>query len=126
MSTIPRDDPSPPPALGLAGPVRVLCQLVGLGLVLVGTYYAIDVFHAIGAVVKDFKNLEGPAATMAEIIDAKHMNLRINGEDFAAGRSAAAGGVFMWYGLWAWIALAIIAAGGRLLYWTFQNPDRKK
>jgi hypothetical protein len=99
---------------------------VGLGLVLAGTYYALDVFHAIGSIVRDFKNLEAPAATMAEIIDAKRMTVKLHGEEFAVGRSAAAGGVFMWYGLWAWIALAIIGAGGRLLYWTFQDPSRKK
>lgn len=103
---------------------RFVAQLIGLGLVLTGAYYALDVFQAVGVLVRDPKGLEGPTAAMATVIDAERLAVKLGDQSVAPGKWAALGCLFGWYVLWCWIPLAIIGAGGRVLYWTMTNPAK--
>jgi hypothetical protein len=61
---------------------------------------------------------------MAKTIDAEHLAVDMGEQTIAPGRLLAMLILLLWYLLWAWIPLATLGAGGRLLYWTFRLGNK--
>jgi hypothetical protein len=98
---------------------RVACQGVGLLLVAMGACYAISVFSTVGAILKNPQGLQAPVEAMAATIHADELKVTVGESSIAPGHVVALLLVLLWHMFWAWIPLALLAAGGRLLYWTF-------
>jgi hypothetical protein len=98
----------------LAG-ARVFTLIVGVVLILVGVVYAVQVFLTVGSLLKDPGGLAAPVKAVEKVISAENLALNVNGQPVAFGGVVALLLMFLWYAFWAWIPLAIIAAGGRLV-----------
>lgn len=122
--------------------VRLVCQLTGLVLIAVGVIYLLDVFAFVREVFSNPTALEERTAKFAKLIDADKMifrqappqNVPANPaapaeappapaaeEGFPVGKSVALGMAFCWHLLFFWIPWAILAAGGKLIYWTLAD-----
>ncbi len=109
------DRSASPLDLVMAG-ARMLTLLAGVVLILVGVVYAVQVFLAVGSLLKDpAAGLEGPVKGVEKLISAETMVLDLNGQTVRFGGTTAMLLMFVWYAFWAWIPLAIIGAGGRLV-----------
>jgi hypothetical protein len=122
----PVDDPSltsPPPDLfELSGKiVRVACQLVGLLLILLGAFYVLNVFSAVGGVIAKPEGIEALPKAISQAIDADRMVVKTETTEVAFGKAVAMLFTLLWYLLWAWIPLALLYAGGKLVWWTMQD-----
>lgn len=98
---------------------RVACQGVGLLLVVMGACYAISVFSTVGGILKSPQGLQAPVEAMAATIHADELKITVAEVSIAPGYVVALLLVLLWHVFWAWIPLALLGAGGRLLYWTF-------
>jgi hypothetical protein len=98
----------------LAG-ARILTLITGVVLILVGVVYGIQVFLTVGSLLKNPAGLEAPVKAMEKVISAENLALNINGQAIQVGGAVALLLMFLWYVFWAWIPLAIIAAGGKLV-----------
>ena len=119
-------DDNPPQLLSdqLSLAARIAGQVVGLLLVLLGAGYVLYAFTAIGGIVRNPNQLDAAVAAMARTIDAEHLAVKVGEETIAPGRLLAMLILLLWYLLWSWIPLAILGAGGRLLYWTFRLGNK--
>lgn len=104
---------------------RLLTVVIGVVLILVGVAYAVQVFQAVGGLLRDPAGLEAPVQKMQKIIGAEKMEVNINGQAFPVGGAISLLLMFLWYAFWAWIPLAIIAAGGRLVSAATQLRERR-
>ncbi len=98
----------------LAG-ARIFTLVAGVVLILVGVVYAVQVFLTVGSIVKNPAALEGPVKSFEKVISAEQLAVNVNGQAVRVGGAVALMLLFVWYLFWAWIPLAIIAAGGRLV-----------
>jgi hypothetical protein len=110
----------------LLGGARILTLMAGVVLILVGVVYAVQVFLTVGSLLKNPTGLEGPVKAMEKVISAEQMALNINGQAIPFGGAVALLLMFLWYVFWAWIPLAIIAAGGRLVSAGTQMRESRK
>jgi hypothetical protein len=94
---------------------RIFTLVAGLVLILVGAIYAVQVFWSVGSLLKNPAGLEGPVKTMEQLISAEKLGIQFNGQPVNFGGMIALCLLFLWYVFWAWIPLALIAAGGRLV-----------
>jgi hypothetical protein len=94
---------------------RLLTVVVGVVMILVGVVYAVQVFQSVGALLRDPAGLEAPVQRMEKIISAEKLEVTINGQPLALGGPVSLLLMFLWYVFWAWLPLAIIAAGSRLV-----------
>ncbi len=106
--------PVSPLELVMAG-ARIFTLVAGLLLILVGSVYAVEVFWSVGSLLKDPAGLEGPVKSFEKIISAENLALPLNGQPVQFGGAIALSLLFVWYAFWAWIPLALIGAGGRLV-----------
>ena len=104
---------------------RLLTVFAGVILILAGVVYAVQVFQAVGGLLRDPAGLQAPVETMAKIIGAEKLEININGQPLAIGGVVSLLLMFLWYAFWAWIPLAIIAAGGRLVAAASQLRDAR-
>lgn len=94
---------------------RVLTLIAGVVLILVGVVYAVQVFLTVGSLLRDPAGLEGPVKAVEKVISAENLALNLNGQAIQVGGMVAMLLMFLWYVFWAWIPLAIIVAGGKLV-----------
>lgn len=99
----------------LQGAARLFTLGAGVLLILVGAVYAVSVFLSVGSLLKNPAALAGPLETFKRLIGADKLVLNAGGQVVEVGGMAAIGILFLWYVFWAWIPLALIAAGGRLV-----------
>jgi hypothetical protein len=103
-----------PLELVMAG-ARVFTLVAGIVLILVGAVYAVQVFWSVGSLLKNPAGLEGPVKTVEKLISAENLAVPVNGQPVQFGGAIAMCLLLLWYLFWAWIPLALIAAGGRLV-----------
>lgn len=104
---------------------RLLTVIVGVVLILAGVVYSVQVFQAVGGLLRDPAGLEAPLQKMQKMIGAEKMEVNLNGQPFPVGGAISLLLMFLWYAFWAWIPLAIIAAGGRLVSAASQLRERR-
>src|SRR5688572_26190091 len=113
-STLLNERSASPMEMLLSG-ARILMLVTGVVLILVGVVYGVQVFLTVGSLLKDPAGLDAPVKAMEKVISAENLALNINGQAIQVGGAVALMLMFLWYVFWAWIPLAIIAAGGRLV-----------
>jgi hypothetical protein len=114
--------PQPPDLFDLSGKiVRMACQVVGLLLILLGAFYLLSVFRAVSEIIARPEGLEALPKAIAAAIDSERMIVKTETAEVAFGKAVAMLFTIMWYILWAWIPLALLYAGGKLVWWTLQD-----
>ncbi|QDU60629.1 hypothetical protein Pan216_14760 [Planctomycetes bacterium Pan216] len=109
-------------ASGVVGAfMRFVCQALGLLLIIIGTFFAIQVFTSVYGLVNKPEGMAGAVDQTAELIESEKLSVKIGADRVEAGRLAATMVLFVWYMLCAYIPLAIIAVGGRLV-WAMRKP----
>ncbi len=96
--------------------LRWATRLLGFALIVIGLYGTINVFWAVGQAVRDPKTLVPAVASMVELMNFEALEFTINGEKLVLGRSAAVVVLLLWYVVWAWLALAVLGTGARLVF----------
>jgi hypothetical protein len=94
---------------------RIMALLAGVVLILVGAIYAVQVFFSVGGLLKDPAQLGAPVKRVEEVISADKLTMNVGGEQVEPGGTISLCLLLLWYMFWAWIPLALIAAGGRLV-----------
>jgi hypothetical protein len=101
-----------------AAAARVACLAVGLLLIVMGGMYALSVFSMVSSLVRDPQGMQSPVDAMASAIKADKLDLNIQGQAISPGGTVAMICLLVWYAFLVWIPLALVKAGGRLVYWT--------
>lgn len=109
------DEPTVSPMELVIGAARIMVLLAGVVLILVGAYYAVQVFFTVGGLLRDPAGLDAPVKRLAEVISADKLAFNAGGQQVEPGGTLALCLLLVWNIFWAWIPLAIIAAGGRLV-----------
>jgi hypothetical protein len=104
------------PMLEMTGQVaRVVSQVVGLVLVLIGTYYAVQIAVNALHMVSDPAQQEATLANWARILRLEEATATTAGDNISIGRTVAAILVLLCYVIGGGVTLGIINAGGRLV-----------
>ncbi len=105
----------PSPASLIERCLRWGTQILGCALIVIGVYWAFHVFSVVLQAVRDPNSLQPAVTSMAQLIDAEQLVLTLGTEKIALGKPLAVAGLLPWYAIAAWIALAILTAGGKLV-----------
>ncbi|HMP60618.1 MAG TPA: hypothetical protein PKD86_14835 [Gemmatales bacterium] len=100
---------------GMGGFLRFILGVFGLGILGIGSYYAIDVVHAGSAVIQNPRQLENGHKAFCELMQIERLGLRVQDQDVNAGATMALGAMWGWYALWALIPVWIMGAGARIV-----------
>lgn len=97
--------------------------IVGLGVVLisVGAYWAFHICSAMLQAVRDPASLEPAVTSMARLIDAEQLVLPGGEQRVAVGKMLTLGTLLSWYAVSAWIALAVLWTGAKLVLAVIQE-----
>jgi hypothetical protein len=95
--------------------LRVVSQVLGLFLILVGAYFGIQVFLSVWRLLRSPADLEPALVGIMELLQMQHLAVPVGEEKVAVGRPVATGVLLLVHIVCAWIALAVLAAGGRLI-----------
>ncbi len=101
----------------LQGLVRLLCLATGIVVLGIGIYCGWRVFEHVEAVVTEGKPLAAAVDRISQAIEAEKIAIRDpeKGIQMELGRSVAVGLLWMFYIVWAWVAMGFIKAGGSLI-----------
>src|SRR5262249_28110473 len=92
--------------------------LVGLGLMLIGVYFAIRIFGDIYSGLRQPERITPTIESWERIIGGKDLDITIAGQSYPAGRVPAI--VILGGRCWAlaYVAIGLMSAGARIVSWT--------
>ena len=125
--SIDRDSSSPDDLVGaLAALLRGLCLVAFFVVLVIGMYYAIQVFTQVGRVITDPGIARDSVDAIAEMIDAEKLTWNLGQDPIEPGRLIAYLLLFVWYLIWFWIPMALIHAAGKIILGSLPDRDKKK
>jgi len=108
------EDARPDLARRLADLFRLGSQVVGVVLLLIGAYYGLQVLVDVLGALRNPANLEPALAGMVQLLGVQDLAIPVQGEKVPVGKPAGVVVLVVWYLVCAWIALAVMSAGGKL------------
>ena len=96
----------------------LLCQIAGLVLIFLGVYLAYSIFVDVTTHIKEPETFGEPMKQIGELIGADQLQLPGAAADdkMPIGKLVTMGVLYLWYVFWAWIPLAMLKAGLRLVW----------
>jgi len=101
--------------------MRITCQCIGLAIVLIGLYYALNMFFRAARIVNDPALLKEPLAKVEELIDAHLLEVNIGNKPVPFGKVSAMAILGIWFLICVWIPLSAVYVGGRIVAWNFDE-----
>ena len=112
-----RPEPGTEPDRPFGGILRVVAQVIGLGMILVGCWYGVGVLSDVVHFLRDPASMEGSILATAKLLGLEQIEVKVPGSDaIPLGRTAGCIGVIVWQLLAGLLSLWLIAAGGRLVH----------
>jgi len=108
--------------------IRLVSLLTGIAVIGVGMYCGWHVFKQVESIVTEGKPLETAVDRVADVIEAKNITIidADKGVNMQLGRSVAVSLLWMFYGVWALVAMGFIKAGGSLIATSVSAASSKK
>jgi hypothetical protein len=115
-SIVRNDLPSDPlAAQPFATTLRIVSQVIGLGLILAGSWYALSIIATAIKIARQPSESEPALVEMAKTLKLEGATAPMGEGDIAVDRSASVVALLLWYLLSALISVLLINAGGRLV-----------
>jgi hypothetical protein len=98
--------------------LRLAATLIGLGLMLIGFYFAIGLFGDIYSGLKEPERLTPFIESWEKVIGGKGLDITVAGQTYPASRVSAI--LVLGGGCWAlvYVAIGFMSAGARIVSWT--------
>ncbi|MDX1965207.1 MAG: hypothetical protein SFX18_18830 [Pirellulales bacterium] len=103
-------------SLTINGIMRILVQVIGIALILIGCYLAISVCQTVLQIAFDPAAIEPAVTAMAKTLGVDNAQIKIDQETIRLGGLLGGTALFGWYFLGALLTITLVNAGARLVY----------
>jgi hypothetical protein len=106
--------------------VRMICQVLGFLMIVVGGFYLLWVFVDVVRFARDPASMEPALESMCVRIGGDKLSFQVDKDRVELGRVAAGVVLFLWYILCVVVPLCLVKLGARIIAWTLDQRRQIK